>query len=63
MTDWKPLQPLREYLSAPNVGGVYEIGFRKLGYVAPQAAAFGLHAAGYPHDFLPMYVGKHKTSW
>lgn len=62
MPNWQAIKPLNEYLDAPSVGGVYEIGFRKLGYVAPQAAAYGLHAAGYPHDFLPMYVGKHRTS-
>ena len=59
---WKSLRPLSEYRFAPKSPGIYEIGFRRLCYVSKQAAAFGLHAATYPHDFMPMYVGKSESS-
>lgn len=57
-SSWEPLRPLKDYLDAPAKSGVYEIGFRKDGYMAKQATAFGLHAVGYPVNFYPMYVGK-----
>ncbi|MCO1335233.1 hypothetical protein MO867_12910 [Microbulbifer sp. OS29] len=59
---WGPMCPLAHYLKAPATAGVYEIGFRKDGYMAPQSAAFGLHAVSYPTGFYPMYVGKHQRS-
>lgn len=60
--NWQPLRPLKNYLDAPEVSGIYEIGFRRNVYIADQATAFGLHAAGYPTNFMPMYVGKHESS-
>ncbi|WP_250458773.1 hypothetical protein [Microbulbifer litoralis] len=59
---WEKLRPLKNYLDAPDKPGVYEIGFRKEAYIANQGTAFGLHAAGYPTNFFPMYVGKHEGS-
>ncbi|MFC6978398.1 hypothetical protein [Microbulbifer taiwanensis] len=59
---WEPLRPLKNYLDAPAKSGVYEIGFRKDGFMAKQATAYGLHAVGYPTSFYPMYVGKHERS-
>lgn len=59
---WEPLRPLKDYLDAPAKSGVYEIGFRRDGYMARQATAYGLHAVGYPTNFSPMYVGKHERS-
>lgn len=60
--NWQPLRPLKDYLEAPDQCGIYEIGFRRNVYIADQKTAFGLHAAGYPSNFMPMYVGKHERS-
>lgn len=62
MKSWTPLRPLKDYLNAPKTPGIYEIGIKKSGFVAAQCAAFGFHAAGYPSNFIPLYVGKSESA-
>ena len=59
---WSPIISLHDYLQAPNTPGIYEIGFKKPGYLAPQYGNIGSFGLTYPADFHPMYSGKHEAS-
>lgn len=60
--NWSALISLHEYLQAPNQAGIYEIGFKRPGYNAPQQGNLGTFGLTYPRDFHPMYSGKHEVS-